>query len=432
MRSSLRQWLSVSLLLFCARAACPAVPGININWDGAASRRGEPGLQDFIPGLGEHKTRPVARPFSSNAPKNPISPQQRPYFDLMQVQQAWDLVGRLPRISIGVIDTGFDFEHPVLAGQAEAAFSYSGPGVIHAPYYEDVAHGTLVASIIGAHGGGMAGLCPNCDIFAAQQGTIEHVWLKSLRQYIREHPGTPMNKAAEEVMRQHGQEIQMFSQAWGKFIQDSVSESIRQLTDKGVKVINVSIFLSGIDINDAMAYAVAKDVVVVLGAGNSATRVDDYPGDSETVLVAGASMLADTRWEQTFDSAGTPVKQGSCYGPRLSVMAPVQDIVVAAPHDEKAYQSPPDGPMGEYHVDFGGPITRLPVGATSSAAPMVTALAGMVRSLRPDLSVRDVVRVVKAGTDRINEGNGFDIYTGHGRINFLKTLQLAQSWKKSG
>lgn len=428
MNSIPRPWLSVALLIFCARAASTAVPGIN--WDAAASRRAEQSLRELIPGWDEHKTR-LGRGLSSDAPKNPISPQQRPYFDLMQVQPAWELVRSLPRISVGVIDTGFDFEHPALAGQAEAAFSYSGPGVIHAPYYEDVAHGTLVASIIGADGGGMAGLCPNCHILAAQQGTIEHVWLKLLRQYLREHPGTPMNKAAEAVMQQHGQEIQIFSRSWGKFIQDSVSESIRHLTDKGAKVINASIFLSGMDINDAMTYAVAKDVVVVLGAGNTATRVDDYPGDSETVLVVGASMIDDRRWEQTFDSVGTTVKQGSCYGSRLSVMAPVQDIVVAAPHDEKAYQSPPEGPMGEYHVDFGGQFTRLPMGATSSAAPMVTALAGLVRSLRPDLSARDVVRIIKSGTDRISEGNGFDLYTGYGRINFLKTLRLAQDWKKS-
>src|SRR5206468_5641463 len=129
-------------------------------------------------------------------------------------------------------------------------------------------------------------------------------------------------------------------------------------------------------------------------AGNDGTEVDDYPGASETTLVVGATRLDDSRWEEEVKLPGMTIKQGSCFGKRLSVMAPVQDLVVCQPHDRRFYDAD-DGPMGPIKAEFEGPYKVIPIGATSSAAPIVSSLAALILSARPDLDARSVVAIVE-------------------------------------
>jgi hypothetical protein len=104
-------------------------------------------------------------------------------------------------------------------------------------------------------------------------------------------------------------------------------------------------------------------------------------------------------------------------------MAPVQDLLICAPHEKRMYETA-DGPYGPMKEDFKGAHDILKVGATSSAAPIVSALAALVCSARPDLDAPAVVELIKQGCDDLGE-HGFDIHTGYGRVNFAKTLQLA-------
>jgi subtilisin family serine protease len=83
--------------------------------------------------------------------------------------------------------------------------------------------------------------------------------------------------------------------------------------------------------------------------------------------------------------------------------------------------------MGPTKVPFKGPHKVLPNGATSSAAPIVTSLVALIRSARPTLDARSVVQIVQKGCDDIGE-KGYDIHTGHGRVNFGKSVRLARDW----
>src|SRR5581483_5082690 len=157
--------------------------------------------------------------------------------------------------------------------------------------------------------------------------------------------------------------------------------------------------------------------------GNDAARTEDYPGDARTMIIAGAALLDDKRWEQETEVRGLKVKQGSNFGKRLTCLAPVQDLLVCMPHEKRMYESD-DGPFGPTRDEFKGGHDVLKVGATSSAAPIVSGLAALVLSARPDLDAAAVVDLVKQGCDDLGEP-GFDIHTGYGRVNFGKTLQLA-------
>jgi subtilisin family serine protease len=232
----------------------------------------------------------------------------------------------------------------------------------------------------------------------------------------------------------HMAEFQAWSDAWIEYVFGTAADGIRYLSDHGARVINLSILLDmsalaskpalRTRVEQAFAYARQKDVLIVLGAGNSDKRLTEYPGDRDSVMVAGAGTLSGGRWSIKVPYGGGEVAQGSCYGLRLSVMSPVENLVTASPH-ENAFYSWNDTPMGRQKVPMEGPYTVQPWGATSSAAPQVAALAALVRSLRPDLPAAAVVRLIEQGADPIGDP-GFHEETGFGRINFRKTLEFAQ------
>jgi hypothetical protein len=60
---------------------------------------------------------------------------------------------------------------------------------------------------------------------------------------------------------------------------------------------------------------------------------------------------------------------------------------------------------------------------------MVSALAALVFSARPDLDAATVVELIQQGCDDLGEP-GVDSYTGYGRVNFAKTLQRAVRYGK--
>ena len=108
--------------------------------------------------------------------------------------------------------------------------------------------------------------------------------------------------------------------------------------------------------------------------------------------------------------------QGSQYGDGLNAVAPIHDLVHCVPVGHQGY------PQGyKYHQKGGG---------TSNAAPMATALVALIRSLRPDLDHKQVIKIVEQGADDVDDP-GWDKYTGWGRLSFYRSLKLAQSWPRN-
>jgi subtilisin family serine protease len=385
--------------------------------------------------LSQEKTA-APGPQAEAKPDSLIAKQQA-LFDRLNVAEAWDITRGDPNVLVGVIDNGFDFFHPDLKGQLLPGFYY--PGGYHTEFFENLAHGTLVASLIVArenNPSGMVGLAPRCRALTAAQGMIEHTLLKFQIRFFQEHPQATLPDWQQEIMK-HPAPLAKFGQEWVHYQVDGAAAAIHYLVDHGVKVINFSGGLKQSlcpsaekwkNLEAAFAYAADKGVVIVLAAGNNAAQWDDYPGSADTVIVAGATLLNDTRWEEETTYRGGKIKQGSNYGKRLTVMAPVEKLVVCTPHEERCY-SCDDGPMGPTKVPFKGPHDVLPNGATSSAAPIVTSLVALLYSARPTLDAKAVVQIVRQGCDEIG-GKGYDIHTGYGRVNFGKSVKLARDWGK--
>ena len=361
---------------------------------------------------------------------------QKRIFDKLQVLDAWKITKGSPEVKIGVLDNGFDFFHPDLYGQLIPGFY--APGAYHTETYENVAHGTLVSSIIVAKGNnkiGMTGLAPNCKVITASYGCIEHAVIKLQKKYFKDYPDST-TAGLQRYMKSHIEELSQWGASWMKYIAESNAAAIIYLVDAGVKVINISSFLSGSSsksseswdkLENAFRYAAKKNVLIIIGAGNSAKETEDYPGNKDSMIVVGASTIDDKAWYKEMDYNGQKIIQGSHFGSRLTVMAPPDSIVICTPSYKRYYNSA-DGPTGKVVIPYEGDYSILAEGATSSATPMVTALAALIYSIIPDASPAMVRDLIIKGCDDIGEP-GFDIHTGYGRINFYKTLKLAKELK---
>ena len=313
------------------------------------------------------------------------STHQQEFFDRVQLKQAWEISRGDPSVLVGIIDTGFDFFHPDLVGQLTPGYYYSGG--FHSESFSTLAHGTEVASIIAAKddGKGMVGLAPRCRVITASQGMIEHLLLKLQRQFFTANPGASLEEFQEELM-EHSEELHRFGEQWIQFQVNGAADAIRYLVKQGVQVINISGALKRSmvksqatwdNLEAAVWEAAEQDVILVLGAGNSAAHWEDYPGNERHVLIVGSSLLDDTRWEEKRTVRGTQIVQGSCYGKRLSLLAPSQNMVVCSPHAKRFYEIDA-GPEGPFRVPFQGPYDVRPTGATSLATPVVTSLVALI------------------------------------------------------
>jgi thermitase len=364
-------------------------------------------------------------------------PRQKALFEKLRVMEAWAMTKGSPEVKIGVIETGFDFYHPGLKDNLNPG--YYAPGGYHLDISDSVAHGTMVTSIIVAHpfpGGEMSGLAPDCQIMAACLGLVEQPLLRLKKRFDEEHPGADLAEFQKE-MAEHIDELKSGGENWANHMALSTAGAIRHLVDAGARVVNISaLFRKSLipspeaweKLDAAFRAAASKDVLIVLGAGNNGLDCDDYPGDGESTVVVGAATMDDKPWEQEMSVGGQKFKQGSNFGRRLTVMAPSVGLMVCAPHEPRFYACD-DGPTGAVRETFEAAVQWIPVGATSCATPIVTSLAALVLSLRPDLPASAVLDIIRRGCDDIGEA-GTDLRTGHGRVNFGKTLTLAKSWKE--
>ena len=321
------------------------------------------------------------------------------YFDSMQVLKAWEFGKGDSDCLVGVLERGVDGNHPDIKSNIKQIYKLDG--MEHPTDYKFNAHGTIVSGIIGAEANnelGVAGLAPHCNLIVALVGTHEY-----------------KNGTKEEKIK------------WNKLFGEKAAQGIRYLVDKGCKVINCSFTYYSVPI-EAFEYAINHDVVVVVGSGNGNKEVPKYL--PEGVLVVGGVDKNDKRWKDDFIRSifNGLHTQGSNYGESLSVVAPICKLTTCFPADEEVSRYLYNHDMNDLkkNMDIQNLLFRKDSGwGTSWAAPMATSLVALIRSSYPELDAKTVVEIIQQGADDIGK-NGFDKYTGYGRLNFYKSLELAR------
>ncbi|MBA8815810.1 subtilisin family serine protease [Microbacterium halimionae] len=169
-----------------------------------------------------------------------------------------------------------------------------------------------------------------------------------------------------------------------------VAEGIRWAVDNGADVINMSFTTNTLDWDpswdDAFLYAFDHNVVVVVAAGNRGAGTDQIgaPATIPGVLVVGG-----------VDPEGNASQEASTQGVTIGVSAPSERLLgVSADGDVVVWNG------------------------TSGAAPIVSAVAALVRSADPGMSAADVINhVVSTATPAAAATSVPDVLYGYGLVN---------------
>lgn len=261
-------------------------------------------------------------------------------------------------VLVAVVDTGVEASHPDLRGQVQGGTGI-GEGAGPAGGTVDVdGHGTHMAGIIAARGGGA-----NHALGIAPEAKILPVRISSK----------------------------------GPASARDLADGIRWAADHGAKVINVSLADDREEVfqyeTEAIAYALAKDAVVIAGAGNrpEGHRMVGVPARIPGVVAVGATTRSGRLWS------------GSLTGPEVVIAAPGEDIVATG--------SKRAGSKSGYVTGTG----------TSSATAVVSGAVALIRAKFPELKAPDVInRLIMTADDAGPDGR--DEEFGFGTLNIRRAL----------
>jgi subtilisin family serine protease len=283
----------------------------------------------------------------------------------VRAHQAWGASTGAGQV-IAIVDSGVDLDHPDLDGKLAGGVTFtgcadqpggcgngdweSGPAVAGAPS----PHGTHVAGIAAAETGngiGIAGTAPDARILAVKALTDEG----------------------------------------GTF--EEIAAGIRWSVDHGADVINMSLgalpgvqalVITGViaDVQEAIAYARSKGVVVVAAAGNDTASICGTPAfDDGALCVAATDRLEQRAWYSNF--AFKPELQAVSGPGGAGLVDCREDVISSVPlNAEPGFCEQSEGTPG---YDF--------YAGTSMATPHVAGVAALLTGQgRSDAETLDVLQ----------------------------------------
>src|ERR671919_1272870 len=169
----------------------------------------------------------------------------------------------------------------------------------------------------------------------------------------------------------------------GRGTTTAIAAGILWAVAHGADVINLSLGGTGTTqaLTDAVVHAASEGVVIVAAAGNNGNRTAFYPAAYPEVISVAGTTPSDRRYEW------------SNHGSWVQVAAPGCNVA-------------PDAGGG--YVNFCG---------TSSAAPVVSGIAGLAYSLRPALSKSSFERALRGAAASVGT------MVRYGRVNAVATLE---------
>lgn len=190
---------------------------------------------------------------------------------------AWDTTTGSPSVTIAVVDSGVQANHPDLAGRVLAGYDFVNND---SDASDDNGHGTGVSGVAAAQGNdgiGVAGAAWNVAIL----------------------PVKTMNSS-------------------GSGSYSAIANGITYAADRGAKIINLSLSgsSSSSTLKSAVSYAWNKGALIIAAAGNNGSSATVYPAAYPNVIAVSATTSSDT------------LASFSSYGSFVDLSAPGQDITM--------------------------------------------------------------------------------------------------------
>lgn len=274
-------------------------------------------------------------------------------------------------IVVAVCDSGVEANHEDLRGNVlrNGAWDFVDDDDKANPV---TGHGTFVAGLIAAavnNGVGGAGIAPKAKILPLRITTRE-----------------------------------------GRTTIKTISDCIRYAANKGVRVINVS--FTGVNSSTIAAagkYAYQKGSLLIYSAGNHGRNTKWK--DKKYVMAIGGSNSEDTLWRvRKCKLRFFCYNVGSNAGDFVDITAPGQNIYSTTTYIEH------NRGVVKYRSGSG----------TSYSAPILSGIAVLVASVRPDLGPLEIEDILEQSADKI--GSGSEYYYGAGRANAFEAVKMALSY----
>jgi len=287
--------------------------------------------------------------------------------------RAWDFQ-RGDGAVVGVIDSGVDATHPDLQGKIAAAVDQDANPDSGPPGVDESGHGTHVASLACAasnNGVGIAGAGLNCRLLIEKSDLTDA----------------------------------------------SIAQSIVDAANRGVLALNMSFGDDGSRgttpaITAAIDYAYSRRVVMVAAGADDRVAQQGQPANLLQPTGTGA-RLDQGRGLSVTAAAFDGRPSGAGFGSQISLAAygsfqpfgesgGPRGLLGAFPGNLARLEQEPFACNCRTTVDGDGRYAYLQ--GTSMAAPQVAAIAAMMRRRNPDLSVRDVLTILKRTARRAAPG----------------------------
>ncbi|MBF2063362.1 MAG: S8 family serine peptidase [Calothrix sp. C42_A2020_038] len=374
-------------------------------------------------------------------PRDPLYPQQwylnhnggnqlAPHTHIF-VEQAWDVTRGVRSVVVAVVDDSFDLNHPDFQGSGKvvAPRNLKDGNFLPLPSQNETSHGTACAGVAIAeeNGVGIAGVAPGCALMPIRTtGFLDDESIEQIFDWAQE-------KGASIISCSWGASAVYFPL------------SLRQraaITRAATKGRN------------------GKGCVILFAAGNANRPIDGTLNERNWVKNV---LSGSTKWLSGFAvhpdvitvSAITSLGKKAAYsnwGKGISVCAPSNNAPPGMWFQATGYvyTTPPIATnlpglgvfttdqlgaagydKGDFTSDFGG---------TSSATPVVAGVAALVLSANPNLTAKQVKKILQETADKIvdpdpdpqlgmHEGsydaNGHSQWFGYGKVNAWRAVQAA-------
>ncbi|MFE8702416.1 S8 family peptidase [Cytobacillus sp. FJAT-54145] len=171
-----------------------------------------------------------------------------------------------------------------------------------------------------------------------------------------------------------------------------IANGIIWATDHGADVINLSLgnYQPATMMHEAISYAFKNGVVLVAASGNDNTDQPSYPAAFDEVISVGA--ISYTGHKANFSN----------YGYYIDVTAP--GVEIPSTYFQNRYAA---------------------LSGTSMASPHVAGLAGLLLSVNPELTNKQIHRVLQKSAYDMGP-RGHDEYFGYGLIDVNEALRIAE------
>ena len=302
------------------------------------------------------------------------------FLEILNMYNAWDVEKGDTNVIIAISDTGFDIDHPDLVNSVK--YNYADPlgnsqdddGDSYIDNFRgwDLGDNDNDPSV----GGNWHGVYVSSFVGATADNGIQLAGTGFNCKIVplKIESGGFLTKGYESIMyaATHGYDIVNCSwgapNSWSQYGQDVVTYA-----------------------------TINENCLVVASAGNDNSDNLWYPASYDWVLSVGGTNQNNEKWVQSTDV-------GSTYNDFVDVMAPSVDL---------------------YRVNNGGgPILGSGVG-TSFSAPMVSGVAGLIKSKYPSFSAVQIIEQIKATStniDTISFNAPYQKKMGKGIVNAYKAL----------